>query len=225
MRKLKDILKMETKQIDWVKLAYLAFAILFAVLWIRGCEGTKPQIVRVKVPELKGNFKPQKPINHPVNIPVFLPKNNKTKIVKIENPIDAKLILENEKLKADFARETDSLKSLLYDRAIQLNNFSTKFEDENLQLNIEGVVQGEVKEVTPSYKIKSKEIKTEVKCKETAFRVLAGAEIGLPRDLSKVPVKGNLMFQNGKGNILSVGYDNNITIWLGYHFSIFNYKK
>jgi hypothetical protein len=82
-----------------------------------------------------------------------------------------------------------------------------------------------VKEITPSYKIKQREIKTEVKCKETAFRVLAGAEIGLPRDLSKVPIKGNLLFQNGKGNILSVGYDNSSTIWLGYNFSILNIKR
>lgn len=217
---------METKQIDWFKVGFLFLAIVFCFLWLRGCGAPKtPQIVTVTVPEVVGSFKTQKPVNHPVNIPAFLPKIDKSKIVKIENPIDAKLILENEKLKADFAKENDSLKRLLYERAIQLNNFSTKFEDENLELNIEGVVQGEVKEITPSYKIKQREVKTEIKCKETAFRVLAGAEIGLPRDLSKVPIKGNLMFQNGKGNILSVGYDNSSTIWLGYNFSILNIKK
>ena len=217
---------MENRKIDWFKVGFLFLAIVFCFLWLRGCGAPKtPQIVTVTVPEVVGSFKTQKPVNHPVNIPAFLPKIDKSKIVKIENPIDAKLILENEKLKADFAKENDSLKRLLYERAIQLNNFSTKFEDENLELNIEGVVQGEVKEITPSYKIKQREVKTEIKCKETAFRVLAGAEIGLPRDLSKVPIKGNLMFQNGKGNILSVGYDNSSTIWLGYNFSILNIKK
>jgi hypothetical protein len=49
-----------------------------------------------------------------------------------------------------------SIKQLLFGTAIKLNKFSTKFEDDNLLLNIDGVVQGEVQEVTPSYTIKKK---------------------------------------------------------------------
>jgi hypothetical protein len=37
---------------------------------------------------------------------------------------------------------------LLFGKAVKLNKFSTKFEDDNLLLNIDGVVQGEVQEVT-----------------------------------------------------------------------------
>jgi hypothetical protein len=47
---------------------------------------------------------------------------------------------------------------LLFGKAVKLNKFSTKFEDDNLLLNIDGVVQGEVQEVTPSYTIKKKEV-------------------------------------------------------------------
>ena len=217
---------MENRKIDWFKVVFLFLAIVFCFLWLRGCGAPKtPQIVTVTVPEVRGTFKTQKPVNHPVNIPAFLPKIDKSKIVKIENPIDAKLILENEKLKADFAKENDSLKTLLFERAIQLNNFSTKFEDENIELNIDGIVQGEVKEITPSYKIKQREVKTEIKCKETAFRVLAGAKIGLPTSNALVlPLQADLMFQNRKGNIISVGIDNTSTIWVGYNFSILNIK-
>lgn len=218
---------MENRKIDWFKVGFLFLAIVFCFLWLRGCGAPKtPQTVTVTVPEVVGSFKAQKPVNHPVNIPAVLPKIDKSKIVKIENPIDANLILENEKLKADFAKETDSLKSLLYERAIQLNNFSTKFEDDNLELNIDGVVQGEVKEITPSYKIKQKEIKAEIKCRETAFRVLVGAKIGIPTYNALVlPLQANLMFQSRKGNVLSLGYDNIGTIWVGYNFSILNIKK
>jgi hypothetical protein len=49
------------------------------------------------------------------------------------------------------------IKQLLFGTAIKLNKFSTKFEDDNLLLNIDGVVQGEV-QVTPSYTIKKKRV-------------------------------------------------------------------
>jgi hypothetical protein len=61
------------------------------------------------------------------------------------------------KLKADFAVANDNIKQLLFGTAIKLNKFSTKFEDDNLLLNIDGVVQGEV-QVTPSYTIKKKRV-------------------------------------------------------------------
>jgi hypothetical protein len=214
----------QSKQIDWVKLAYLAFAVLFAVLWLRGCEGTKPQIVTVTVPELRGDFKAQKPVNHPVNIPLVLPKNDKTKIVKIENPINQELVAENQALKLAFAKETDSLKKLLaYEKAVQLNNFSTKFVDENMELNIDGVVQGEVKEITPTYKLKERKLDIPVKLKETVLRVYVGGEVGAQTSLeiNKLRIKANLMIQNRKGNIWTGSFDNNGIAWIGFNKSIF----
>ena len=215
----------QSKQIDWFKIAFLFLAILFMCLWLRGCGASQtPQLVKIEVPEVKGNFEPKKPIHLKVN----LPKNDKSKIDNVENPINQKLVAENEALKLAFAKETDSLKKqLAYEKAVELNNFSTKFEDDNLELNINGVVQGEVKEITPSYKIKAKTIEVPVKAKETVFRVLAGAEVGVQTSLNmnKLPIKGNLMFQNRKGNIISAGFDNNKTIWIGYSVSLFNYRK
>lgn len=217
------------KQIDWFKIAYLFLALVFAILWLRGCSEPKtPQLVKVEVPEVQGSFTSQKPINHPVNIQAILPKNDKSKIVKVENTINQKLVAENEALKLAFAKETDSLKKqLAYEKSIELNNFSTDFDDENLELHISGVVQGEVKEITPSYKIKAKTIEVPVKAKETVFRVLAGAEVGVQTSLNmnKLPIKANLMLQNRKGNIISAGFDNNKTIWIGYSVSLFNYRK
>jgi hypothetical protein len=226
---------MENRKIDWFKVGFLFLAVMFAFLWLRGCGAPKtPQIVTVTVPEVLGTFKSQKPINHPMAIRPILPycrdqQNGKINIVDTSGIlVDTYTILlaQNDSLKLDFAKQKDSLKSLLYERAIQLNKFSTKFDDEILELNIEGVVQGEVKEITPSYKIKQREIKTEVKCKETAFRVLIGAKAGIPTSNTlSLPVQANLMFQNRKGNIISVGYDNSSVIWVGYHFSIVNIKR
>lgn len=196
------------------------FILLF--LLFRNCSGidTKPQIVKVAVPEVKGKFEAKKPINIPVG-----QKVSKGKTIYIENEIDPLLLAENEKLKQDFAKANDSIKKLQFAKAIQLNKFSTDFEDENVVISINGIVQGEVKEITPGYKIKERKIEVPVKTKETVFRVLGGLEVGNNIQLSNLIIKANLMMQNCKGNVLSASYDTQKNIYVGYSFSIFNLKK
>lgn len=201
---------------------YLGWILLFIVLWFRGCSGTtpSPQIVKVTVPEVKGKFEAKKPVNVPINNSVV------KEYLTTENPINPKLLAENEKLKVDFAKEKDSLKRIIaYNKAVQLNKFSTKFEDENLLLNIDGIVQGEVKEITPNYTIKEKKVEVQVKPKETVFRLLGGMELGNNTKLDGFAAKANLMLQNRKGNIISGSFDTNQTIWIGYNFSIFDIKR
>jgi hypothetical protein len=218
---------------------YLGFFILgcFVALWLKGCsESTpKPQIAKVIVPEVKAKFEAKKPAHEPIVINANKTENvQKGKTVFVENPIDEKLIdekliAENEKLKTAFAKETDSLKKVIaYNKAIQLNEFSTKFEDENVVLNINGVVQGEVKEITPNYTIKKKEVEVPVKVKETVLRVLAGGAIGLNKELNQAAYQLDLNFQNRKGNIISAEY---LKIggqefgMVGYKHSIINIKR
>jgi hypothetical protein len=202
---------------------YLGWVLLFVVLWFRGCSSipSSPQIVKVIVKEVNGKFEAKKPISVPVG-----QKVSKGKTAYIENEIDPKLTAENEKLKSDFAKEKDSLKRIIaYNKSIQLNKFSSDFEDDNVIINIDGIVQGEVKEITPGYKIKEKKVEVQVKPKETVFRLLGGIELGNNRQLDGFAAKGNLMLQNRKGNIISGSFDTNQNIWIGYNFSIFNIKK
>ena len=207
-------------------LKYLGWILLFVFLWFRGCSGSTPipQIAKVTIPGVIGKFEHKKPV-HKTVVKDYL-TTEKDNIIFIENPINKNLIAENEKLKIDFAKETDSLKKVIaYNKAIKLNAFSTKFEDENVVLNINGVVQGEVKEVTPNYTIKEKKIEVPVKVKETVFRLLGGLELGNNTQLNDFKLKANLMFQNRKGNVLSGSFDTNKTVWVGYNMSIFNIKK
>ena len=201
---------------------YLGWILLFIVLWFKGCSGSTPtpQIAKVIVPEVKGNFQAKKPVHEAISSRKGHTATGK-EILQVENPINKKLIAENEKLKKDFAKANDSIKKLSFNKAIQLNKFSTKFEDENIVLNVNGVVRGEVKEVTPDYTIKKKEIEVPVKVKETVFRVLAGGAIGLNKKMNQATYKLDLNFQNRKGNIISAGYDTDNKIWLGYYRSIF----
>lgn len=113
----------------------------------RSCQGGDETIVTAKVivPEAKGTFDSKKPAHEAVSSKKERTATSK-EILQVENPIDKKLIAENEKLKKDFAKANDSIKQLSFNKAIQFNKFSTKFEDDNLVLNIDGIVQGEVKE-------------------------------------------------------------------------------
>lgn len=198
--------------------------------WFRGCSGSAPtpQIVKVTVPEVKGTFEAKKPFHEPVLNKAKSPQLKKGETVYKENPIDKKLIAENEKLKNDFAKANDSIKQLSFIKAIQLNKFSTKFEDENVILNINGVVQGEVKEITPNYTIKKKTVEVTVKPKETVFRLLVGGGIGFNNPMNKAIYKVDLGFQNRKGDIISAEYvrvGNEKYGVIGFKKSIFDIKK
>ena len=220
---------------------YLGWILLFIVLWFKGCSGTTPtpQIAKVIVPEVKGTFEAKKPVHEAVSSKKEHTATLKNSVVKqslttgkenlqVENPIDKNLIAENEKLKNDFAKANDSIKKLSFNKAIQLNKFSTNFEDENIIINVNGVVQGEVKEITPNYTIKKKEVEVPVKVKETVFRVLAGGAIGLNKEMNQAAYKLDLNFQNRKGNIISAEYLNiggQEFGMVGYKHSIINIKR
>lgn len=205
-------------------LKYLGWILLFVFLWFRGCSATTPatQTAKVIVPEVKAKFEAKKPVHEPVVIKANSPQ---LKISTEPNPLVQKLVKENERLVQDFAKANDSIKQLSFNKAIQLNKFSTKFEDENVVLNINGVVQGEVKEITPNYTIKERKMEVPVKSKETVFRLLGGLELGNNIQLDAFKVKANLMFQNRKGNIITGSFDTNQTVWVGYNISIFDIKK
>lgn len=206
-------------------LKYVAVAVLAILIfsWFKSCSSpTVPKTQTVIVPEIKGELKPQKPESKPIeeNLKNEIKKDG---LVYVKNPLNDILLKENEKLKADYLKMSDSLKFKAFEKSIELNTFSSKFEDDNLLININGIVRGEVQEITPSYTIKER--KFEVTVKQTVFRLLGGVEIGSSIIAPKLNVKANLMFQNRKGDIISGSYDANQNVWIGYNKSIFNIKR
>ncbi|MDR6844502.1 hypothetical protein [Flavobacterium granuli] len=209
-------------------LKYLGWILLFFFLWFNGCSNKEKAVtsVKVTVPEVKGKFDTKVP-NH---TPIVINANEKANVQKgetvfVQNKIDKKLIAENEKLKQDFAKANDSIRKLQFAKAIQLNNFNSLFENDVIKIDFKGIVQGEVKEVIPTYTLKERKLEVPVQAKETAFRVLAGIEVGNNTALNDFKAKANLMFQNRKGNVLTASFDTNQTIWVGYSFSILNIKR
>jgi hypothetical protein len=79
---------------------------------------------------------------------------------------------------------------LLFGTAVKLNKFSTKFEDDNLLLNIDGVVRA--KWSYSSYTIKKKEVQVKQKKRYCEFwrRNWRNTQLNTPA------AKANLLFQN-----------------------------
>lgn len=58
-------------------------------VWFRGCSVTQPipKIIKVTVPEVKGNFEPKKPVHE------LLEKATSKEILQVKNPINQKCIV------------------------------------------------------------------------------------------------------------------------------------
>lgn len=200
--------------------SYLGWILFFLMVWLNAGAGKEIKTVKVIVPTVTGKLESKKPELKPLEIKQE-PIVKKDGLVYKENPFNIILAEENTKLKADYSKMSDSLKSKAYDKAIELNTFSYKSEDKYLKLTIDGIVRGEVSEITPSYTIKEQESEVFVKEKLPGLKVLGGVEVGNTKTLDDLSFKGSVLFQNRKGNIISAGYDTDNKIWLGYYRSIF----
>lgn len=207
-------------------LSWSGWILLFIVLFFMKQCSPQPTLAKIEIPEKKGSFEGVKPEHVEITPKIVHTKENvyiKGEKVYISNPLNEKLLSENEILKDEFKIVDSINKILLYEKAIAINSFSTKFEDENLELNIEGIVRGEVQEITPSYTIKKQSVL--VPQKETVFRLLGGVEVGNTVQLDQLNFKANLGFQNKSGDVLNVGYDTQKVIWIGFSKNIFKVEK
>jgi hypothetical protein len=190
---------------------------------MRNCHSTNTQIT---IPAVSGKFESKKPIHTPISKMETTEKRvgSKTEHTDKENELLSKLLAENERLKCDFEKASDSLKLVIYNQSIQLNNFTQTFDDANITATASGIVRGEIQSLKLDYTVKEKKVEIP-KPKETVFRLLGGFEAGMSPALSNFTVKGNLFVQNKKGNLFSASYDTQQRIWVGYSASIFNIKN
>jgi hypothetical protein len=212
-------------------LKYLGWLLLFVLLSFKGCsENTpQPQFTKVTVPEIKGSFKPVKPEQKPILQDSKPLKNDnfgqilsKKENEFLQNQITL-LLSENDKLKQSFINAPDSTKIKIYKNCVQLNSFSHTWDNDTIQATSYGIVRGEVQSIALKYTIKERKI--EVSQKEMVFRLMGGLEIGNNINLTNPIFRANLGLQNRKGNLLTISYDNNKNIYLGYYFSVFSYKR
>jgi len=199
---------------NWIKWSGWVVAVAI-ILFFKACN-PEPKFVTVKTPEIKGQFIGQKPDAEIIHDTVYLKVNT---VVKV-NPLSAELKYENNILIEQFLIVDSINKVLLYEKAIAISKFSTKFDDEFLELNIEGIVRGEVQEITPNYKIKSQKLEVPIKIKQPYFSLRAGAEIGNNKNFDGFVYKGNIFINN-----FSFAIDNQKNYFIGYSIPVLTLKK
>jgi len=169
-------------------------------------------------------FKSPKPIKpeviietHTITIPgkdgridtIYQPKP-----YKVVNPINSELLKQYTALK-------DSVKKLeMYSDAIAEREYNEFYEDSNVKIDIYTKIQGKLLKQAPKYFIKPITVSftdtTTINYnKPPTNKLLGGIELGLPQ-FGNPSIKGSIYLQNKKDNIISLGYDTNKTIWIGY---------
>ncbi|MBA4154143.1 hypothetical protein [Flavobacterium sp.] len=199
---------------------YIIIAILLAVIWLQNsCEPNPPSTKAIVIPEKSGTFEPVVPKQEVAkwNDPKPIIKWKEIKI-EIENPINLKLF--NDYLTAKDSMERMNIMLL----AVTERTIDEPFEDSLIKINITGSVYGTVKNIKPTYTIKSIEVDAPEE-KETVFRLMGGVEFGNTLQFDSFLVKGNLGFQNKKGNVFTASFDTQQRIWVGYNASIFRIRN
>ena len=209
------------RMLKWV--GVIGISILIGIL-LQKCK-SEPSVTTQKVTtkEIKGGYKYVEPKNTAVE-KRFTDIGKTINDKFLQEQID-KLLVENQKLVELFSEKSEAEKDSLYKEAIKLNEFSKTFDDENVKIDVSGIAQGKVKTIKTDYFIKPQKIDVEVKQKQRIFALKLGAEYGNSIELNKGVFKGNIEFENKKGNSFSYSYDSDKRHWLGYKMTILDIKR
>lgn len=182
-------------------LSLIAISLLVIAL-IQKCNN-KPTTV-----EVNGTFKPKTNIKHVVIHDTFskkeyvykyLLKNDKSNEAFYQKQIDSLLAINN-KMNEEFDVATDSIQKELYKKAISIKAFRETFKNDTINIEVNGLVSGEIKALSTNYELKLP------KQKEVVFRLLGGAGFGINKALNQPLYKANIGFQNKKGKIYEASY-------------------
>lgn len=198
----------------------LAFAIVI-IFFQNSCDGNEEfQKVEIAIPAQKGSFDkilPQKTIKQKDSI-VY----KKGKTIYTENPINKQLA--NDFIELQKKNDTLALFKKYVD-AIQIKKQITNFENDLISLDIATEVQGTLLSVQPTYNIKEKVFKTEVKKPVQVFALYAGVGISDNKDLTQFTSQAEIGIQLKSGDILSVTADTRQNFGIKYTKQIFKINK
>ena len=209
---------------------YLGWILLILLLFFRGCSASVPG-TSVTIPAITKTLPADTIIKHQIVEVNKMVRDKKTekKYLKDLTEAEQRIIAYQEEIdnmQSEFMWSDSIKQAEMFRLATELKKFESNFEDENLKLTINGIIGGnEVKEITPTYTIKEKQVKTEIKQKQVKFRMLVGGGLGNSLTFDKPLFNGNVGFQNAKGNVLRFSIDTEQRIMIGYDFSLFKISK
>lgn len=116
-----------------------------------------------------------------------------------------------------------SKKDSLFKESIKENEYLETYEDEKIKIDVFTKTRGEIKEQNiPEYIIKPSTVLvpqvTITKAEPPKVHVYGGIEVGIPTtgfDNINPVIKGNILIQGKKGNMITGSYDTNKTAWIG----------
>jgi hypothetical protein len=208
------------RYINWQLFKWIGWIAFFGLFFfMRMCQGDTT-VKKNTIPEIKGKFETNKVDHEPIII-----SNKETKFVYLKQDASLKktidsLLDQTEKMKKDFAKMPDTVKIIEYEKAIQLNEFSKKVEDDTIIIDIHGASRGTIENLFVDYTVKKREIDIPVKKK---IGVYFGSEIGTNTNLNQFTYKLNLGVQNKKGTIYTTSYQktsSNNYILIGMNFKL-----
>lgn len=132
----------------------------------------------------------------------------------VVNPINSELLKQYNTLK-------DSVKKLeMYKDAVAERDYNEPYEDNIQKITVYTKTQGKLLQQSLKYEIKPYNIAIKDTTiinynKPSTNKILIGIEGGLHKVNNPI-LKGSIYLQNKKDNIISLGYDNNKTVWVGY---------
>lgn len=202
-----------------MKMIVASIVILFLMVFLKDCSSSSVTKTKIITKEVKGNFKAVKPVQIVVHDTIEIPSNLQGQVNE--------LILENKALQQFYNEASDSLKTALYAKEIEIKSFNHKFDNDTITATIYGLVRGEIQSIELEYKIKPTTIDIK-KQKETFFRLIGGGGLGVNKELNQISYNYGVGLQNNKGNIIifdfqKIGSQNAYSV--KYLFSVWNYKK
>lgn len=181
---------------------------LCLLLWFKSCKQTEPELIEVEVPSVTNTLPTA------TDTVIVYKEFYKTIIKETQDPEMSALVDLVEKKMKYFRSLSDSIsKENEYLKAIEPRGFKTSFNDDFLSLELNGVVSGEIHEITPTYTIKTQKVAVPVINKNKFFY---GGQIGQNKEFNNVLFEATLGLQNKKNNIILLGYDTENRFKFGY---------
>ena len=198
-------------------LTWLGWVLFFIVLFFRGCEPQLKTAEKIKVvtKEIKGETIIKTNIVH---VPITKKVRDTTGTGFYVNQID-KLFEENNQMQLEFMKMDSVAKIQAYAKAIEINAFNERFEDNNINAYVSGEVAGNIKQMRFDYVIKPQTLN--VDAPKPKNHLYLGVNVANTLQLNKPLFSAGIGIKNKRGNILNASFDTEKRIGIGYYLKIF----
>jgi len=206
---------METKKIDY--LAYLGWALLFALLFFKGCnpEAQFVEKIKIQTKEVKGDAIIKTNIVH---VPITKKVRDTAGVGFYVSQID-KLFEDNNRMQNEFLKMDSLQKIEAYNKAIEINAFKQSFDDKYINAQVSGEVSGKIHAMKFDYTIKPQTMEVDAPKVRNNFYI--GANVANTLLLDKPLFSAGIGIKNKRGNIINASFDTEKRIGIGYYLKIF----